>query len=77
MRQVIGIAELCQALGRSRSTINRYLANPSLSFPRPVRLGPRNRAWYSDEVEAWVEACPLGDERTAPVESEEAAASGS
>ena len=74
MRRVIGIAELCRILGRSRSSVSRYLANPSLSFPRPVRLGPRNRAWYSDEVEAWVEACPLGDERTATAGGEEVAA---
>ena len=58
MRRVIGIAELCRILGRSRSSISRYLADPSLGFPQPIRLGLRDRGWYSDEVEAWIDACP-------------------
>ena len=65
MRKLIGIAEVSRLTGRSRSTIRRYLANRSIGFPQPVQLGPRDRAWYEDEVSDWIDARPR---RVAPRE---------
>ncbi len=61
MRRLIGIAGVCRRTGRSRSTIKRYLQLPALGFPRPVQLGPRDRGWYEDEIEAWIDARPRCD----------------
>ena len=61
MRQLMGVADVCAVIGRSRSTVNRYLQMPGLHFPKPVRLGPTSRAWYADEVERWVDALPSAD----------------
>ena len=58
MRRLIGIAEVCRLTGRSRSTINRYLQSLALGFPRPVQLGPRDRGWHLEEVEAWLDSRP-------------------
>ena len=58
MSQLIGIREVCRRTGRSKSTIRRYLMLQELEFPKPVMLGPRDRAWYADEVEAWIEGLP-------------------
>ena len=55
MRRLIGIAEVCRRTGRSKASINRYLMRPELGFPKPVRLGPRDRGWYEDEIDRWIE----------------------
>ncbi|MEE8580339.1 MAG: AlpA family phage regulatory protein [Myxococcota bacterium] len=62
MDRLIGIRQLCHRVGRSRRTIDNYLSDPSLHFPRPVRLGARDRAWHAAEVERWVKGLPLADE---------------
>ncbi len=64
-RKLIGLAAVCRLTGRSRSSIRRYLADPSLGFPQPIQLGPRDRAWYEDEVSDWIDARPR---RVAPRE---------
>ena len=61
MQRLLGIREVCTAIGRSRSTVNRYLTMPELHFPRPVRLGPNARAWYADEIERWTDGLPSID----------------
>ena len=65
MRRLIGIAEVCRLIDRSRSTINRYLRSPTLAFPRPVQLGPRDRGWYAEEIAAWIDARPRCSEAAA------------
>ncbi len=55
MRRLIGITEVCRRTGRSTASINRYLMRPELGFPKPVRLGPRDRGWYEDEIDRWIE----------------------
>ena len=42
-RTLLGIAEVCRRTGRSRSTIRRYVLDPELGFPQPVKLGERDR----------------------------------
>ena len=61
MRQLLGIQEVCAVIGRSRSTVNRYLQMPALHFPKPVRLGPTARAWYQDEIERWIDGLPVAE----------------
>ena len=61
MRRLIGITEVCRLTGRSRSTVRRYVSCPEIDFPRPVRLGPRDRGWFEDEIVSWIEARPRGD----------------
>ena len=61
MRQIIGISEVCRRTQRSKSTVGRYLRNPAVAFPLPVQLGPRDRGWFADEIDAWVEALPRVD----------------
>ncbi len=61
MRRIIGIAEVCRATGRSRSSVRRYLNCPAIAFPQPVRLGPRDRGWFEDEINHWIEARPRTD----------------
>ena len=62
MDRLLGISEVCHRVGRSRRTIDNYLADPERHFPRPVRLGARDRAWHAAEVERWVKDLPLVDE---------------
>ena len=71
LRRILGISEVCRLTGRSRSTVRRYLADPDLNFPPPVRLGPRDRGWFSDEVAAWIDSRPVGYEPTATDERRE------
>jgi prophage regulatory protein len=49
---LIRIAEVCELLGISRSTIYKRLSERS--FPEPVRLGPRSVRWRVDAIEAWL-----------------------
>ena len=58
MRKIIGISEVCRVTGRSRSSVRRYLTCPDIGFPQPVRLGPRDRGWFEDEIAHWIEARP-------------------
>ena len=55
-RRILGISEVCHLTGRSRSTVRRYIADPNLNFPPPIRLGPRDRGWFSDEVQEWIDS---------------------
>lgn len=41
--------------GVSMSTLQRWLADPALGFPRPIKIGQR-RFWRQAEVTAWVQA---------------------
>ncbi len=61
MRRIIGIKEVCEVTGRSRSSVDRYLQTPTLQFPCPVRLGHRDRGWYEDEIKRWLDTRPRVD----------------
>lgn len=49
----IGINELCEILGRSRATINRWIAEDAL--PKSFRFGGRQRVWDRKEILRWLE----------------------
>lgn len=48
---LIRVAEVCEFLGLSRSTLYKLLSEGA--FPEPVRLGPRTVRWNVDELVAW------------------------
>jgi prophage regulatory protein len=47
MRDVVRIT------GLSKSTIKRWVADPSNDFPKPVKLSPRRIGWRADQVKTW------------------------
>jgi prophage regulatory protein len=51
---LLRIADVCEWLGISRTTV--YLLLSKGSFPEPVRLGSRTVRWRVDAIEAWREA---------------------
>lgn len=51
---LIRLAEVCELLGISRSTIYNLLANSD--FPQPVRVGEKAVRWQVDAIEAWRDA---------------------
>lgn len=57
--------EIKAITGLSKSRINQ-LERDGL-FPRRVRLSDRAIGWRSDEVEAWIEARPRGDESASDI----------
>ncbi len=51
---LIRVADVCELLGVSRSTV--YKLRSEEAFPEPVKLGPRAVRWSVDAVEAWRDA---------------------
>ena len=47
MRDVVRIT------GLSKSTIKRWVADPTNDFPKPVKLLPRRLGWRADHIKAW------------------------
>ena len=37
-----------------RATIYRWLNQPELNFPKPLKLGPKKVAWLREEIDAWI-----------------------
>lgn len=46
--------------GLSRSTI--YRAIKQGVFPQAIQIGGRSVAWYSDEIEKWIQSRPLANQ---------------
>ena len=62
---LLSIYEVQKELGVSRHTIYRWLGNPDLHFPRPIKLSPSPTGairFRRDEIESWLET----RERTTP-----------
>jgi excisionase family DNA binding protein len=57
----IKIAEVCELTGVSPSSIKRWVRDPEMKFPKPIRLGHRDRAWEEDEVLEWLAQRPTAD----------------
>ena len=53
-RKIITIKEICQMLGKSRSTIWRW--QKAGIFPPSVRLGPNSVGLFMDDLEAWLKS---------------------
>lgn len=49
---LLRLPEVVRRTGKGRSAIYRAIADGS--FPTPVAIGDRARAWRSDEIEAWI-----------------------
>lgn len=50
---LLRLPEVMRRCGKGRSDIYRSIA--AGTFPRPVHLTPRSRAWAEHEVAAWIE----------------------
>jgi len=55
---LIAIANVAEITGLAPSTIRRRAADPSDSFPPPLKLGPNAVRWRRRELEEWIAACP-------------------
>lgn len=51
---LVRLADLCEFLGVSRSTIYRWISEGT--FPEPVRLGVRMVRWRIEAIVAWRDA---------------------
>lgn len=57
-RRLIGAVDLRELFGGvSEMTIARWLRDPRLDFPKPIRIATR-RYWYRAEVIRWIDARP-------------------
>ncbi len=50
--RLVGYAEVCDALGVSKSTLERMVREGK--FPKPVQLAPNRVGWQVDVVTAWL-----------------------
>ena len=50
--RLMTIREVCDRCAISRGTVYRRMAEGT--FPRPVHLSKRGRAWRSDDIAAWI-----------------------
>ena len=49
--KLMRIADVCELLGISRSTIYKRVSDGT--FPRPIQVGPRAVRWHVDDIVAW------------------------
>lgn len=52
------LPEVKRRTGLSRSSI--YAGIAAGTFPKPLQLGPRAVGWRSGDLDAWIEARPVG-----------------
>ena len=52
--RLLRIAAVVEKAGISRPYVWRLIGQGS--FPKPLHVGKRARAWRSDEIDAWIEA---------------------
>ena len=57
MTEIVRPRAVCQILGVSRSTLERW--RRSGHFPVPVKLGPVAVGWRRGDVEAWLADRPI------------------
>lgn len=50
--RLLTIKQVQEIIGKSRSTINRWVNQKS--FPAPVKIGPNSIAWSTDAVSNWI-----------------------
>jgi predicted DNA-binding transcriptional regulator AlpA len=60
MRRILRVSELFEAgIVNNHMTLKRWIEDPAIAFPPGFMLGPNTRAWYEDEIEAWMAARPV------------------
>lgn len=60
-RRTLRIKQVSEVTGVPASTIYEWLRedrHADINFPRPVRLAARTVAWYSDEIQDWINSRP-------------------
>jgi excisionase family DNA binding protein len=50
---LINITEACEHLGVSRPTIYRWIKDPVMNFPPPVKIGLR-AGWRKSDIDHWL-----------------------
>ena len=58
---LVGLPEVMERTGFSRSTVYRLIADGD--FPRPTKIGRRSIRWHREDYEDWL----LAQRRRAPV----------
>ena len=53
-KRFIRLPEVINRTGYRRTSIYQKVAEGT--FPAPVKLGPRAVAWFSEEIEEWMDA---------------------
>ena len=51
-RKFLTTKHLCARYGKSDKTIDRWLENPALGFPKPMVINGR-RLWAEDQLQQW------------------------
>lgn len=51
---LVTISDLEQLVGFRRTTIYRYIRNPEIQFPKPIKFGVASR-WSLAEVQLWLD----------------------
>jgi predicted DNA-binding transcriptional regulator AlpA len=64
IRELLTLAEVSALVKAAKSTILQWEADGM--FPASVKLGPKIRRWYKDEVIAWMNTRPPNPGRTPP-----------
>ncbi|WP_284466363.1 helix-turn-helix transcriptional regulator [Diaphorobacter nitroreducens] len=60
----IKIAGVLKKTSTSRSTLLRWLKEPEIGFPQPVKLGGINY-WIDEQIEAWMQTQAEAAQRAA------------
>jgi prophage regulatory protein len=55
-RQLVRVQAIADLIGISGQTLRAWAKDPSSTFPKPVRLGPKSLRYDLAEVEAWLDA---------------------
>jgi predicted DNA-binding transcriptional regulator AlpA len=52
-------AQLAARYNRDQRTIDRWLRDPKLNFPRPRVIGTRSLLWDENEIDQWQQSRPI------------------
>lgn len=52
--RILRLAEVCQRVGLSRSSVYKFVGNAD--FPQPIPLGARAVGFIESEIEEWIQS---------------------
>jgi excisionase family DNA binding protein len=52
---IMTIKDVCAHLGVSRVTLYRWIKDPKMNFPEPIRLNTR-QGWRKEDIDQWIKA---------------------